>query len=215
MKLHRRALLLSCCLILNVLATDPAAAASAQSERIVLAGGCFWGMQAVFESLRGVTRVVAGYSGGNSATAHYEIVSTGMTGHAESVEIDYDPAQLSTKQLLTVYFRIAHDPTEINRQGPDEGTQYRSQIFYTNATQQATALSLIHELEAAKIFPQPIATKLAPLAAFYPAEEYHQDYLVHHPDSPYIVANDLPKLAALKSRYPQLIKSGDSPATVK
>jgi len=183
-------------------------------ERTVFAGGCFWGMQAVFESLRGVTHVVAGFSGGAASTAHYEDVSTGTTGHAESVEIDFDPKVISYRQLLDVYFLVAHDPTELNRQGPDEGSQYRSEIFYTTAEQRAEAEAEIASLTQAKVFSQPIVTKLAPLAGFYPAEAYHQDYLVHNPGEPYIVFNDLPKLRALRAKYPQLVNAQAAPMQV-
>jgi len=183
-----------------------ATAASAQTEKVVLAGGCFWGMQAVFSDLKGVTGTVAGYSGGNAFTAHYEIVSTGATGHAESVEVSYDPSKISFKQLLDVYFLVAHDPTELNRQGPDEGTQYRSEIYYTTAAQLAQAQAYIAKLAAAKTFPDPIVTKLAPLAGFYAAESYHQNFVKNNPNNGYVVYNDLPKLANLRAKYPQLVK---------
>jgi peptide-methionine (S)-S-oxide reductase len=175
-------------------------------ERAVLAGGCFWGMEAVFESLKGVTSVASGFSGGNAVTAHYEMVSTGMTGHAESVEILFDPAQISYAQLLQVYFTVAHDPTELNRQGPDAGSQYRSAIFYTTDAQKRTAEEAIRGLSAAKAYHDPIVTKVVPFVAFYPAEGYHQHFAEHHPDYPYIVINDKPKLEALTKRYPQLLK---------
>ncbi len=183
------------------------AAPAAASERVVLAGGCFWGMQLVFESLRGVDRVVAGYSGGNASTAQYETVSTGTTGHAESVEITYDPAKISFKQLLDVYFLVAHDPTERNRQGPDSGTQYRSEIFYTSAEQRAEALSYIAHLAQQHVYSSPIVTIVAPLRGFYPAEAYHQDYALHNPQNPYIVFNDLPKLKALRDKFPSLVRA--------
>ena len=176
-------------------------------EKAYLAGGCFWGMQAVFEPLKGVSKAVAGYSGGSALTAHYEIVSTGMTGHAESVEVTYDPAQISFKQLLDVYFLVAHDPTEFNRQGPDEGSQYRSEIFFTTTTQRDEANAYIKQLASAKVYSAPIVTKLEPLRAFYAAEGYHQDYVAHNPDSPYVVYNDKPKLAALRHRFPQLLRN--------
>jgi peptide-methionine (S)-S-oxide reductase len=184
-----------------------ATAASAQTEKVVLAGGCFWGMQAVFSDLKGVTNTVAGYSGGNALTAHYEIVSTGATGHAESVEITYDPAKISFKQLLDVYFLVAHDPTELNRQGPDEGTQYRSEIYYTTPSQRAAAQAYIAKLTSDKTFSAPIVTKLAPLDGFYPAEAYHQNFVKNNPDNGYVVYNDLPKLQNLKQKYPQLVKN--------
>jgi peptide-methionine (S)-S-oxide reductase len=184
-----------------------ATAASAQTEKVVLAGGCFWGMQAVFSDLKGVTNTVVGYSGGNALTAHYEIVSTGATGHAESVEITYDPAKISFKQLLDVYFLVAHDPTELNRQGPDEGSQYRSEIYYTTPAQRTEAQAYIAKLTSAKAFSSPIVTKLAPLDGFFPAEAYHQNFVKNNPDNGYVVYNDLPKLANLKKQYPQLVKS--------
>ena len=176
------------------------------AARVVLAGGCFWGMQAVFEPLRGVQKVVAGYAGGNAATAHYEIVSTGTTGHAESVEITYDPSKISFDQLLQVYFSVAHDPTELNRQGPDEGTQYRSEIFFTTNDQRDAAQRYIAQLESSHKFGAPIVTKLAQLQAFYPAENYHQDFVAHNPWNPYVMINDKPKLAALRAKFPALVK---------
>jgi peptide-methionine (S)-S-oxide reductase len=179
-------------------------AAPAPRERVVLAGGCFWGMQAVFEQLRGVDRVVAGYSGGAKETAHYDDVSTGTTGHAESVEITYDPATISFQQLLDVYFLVAHDPTELNRQGPDEGSQYRSEIFYTTPQQRAAAQHAIAEMQERHVFHSPIVTTIAPLVAFYPAESYHQDFVAHNPFNPYVLINDRPKLAQLHAQYPQL-----------
>ncbi len=180
------------------------AAAPAGSERVVLAGGCFWGMQAVFASLKGVTDVVAGYAGGSAQTAHYAIVSTGLTGHAESVEITFDPKQISFDQLLKAYFLVAHDPTELDRQGPDSGTQYRSEIFYTSDAQRREAEQVMHQLGSAKTFPAPIVTQLAPLHAFYPAESYHQNFVKLHPSDPYVVENDIPKLAQLRDRFPKL-----------
>jgi peptide-methionine (S)-S-oxide reductase len=184
-----------------------ATAASAQTEKVVLAGGCFWGMQAVFSDLKGVTNTVVGYSGGNALTAHYEIVSTGATGHAESVEITYDPAKISFKQLLAVYFLVAHDPTELNRQGPDEGTQYRSEIYYTTPEQRTEAQAYIAKLTSDKTFSAPIVTKVAPLDGFYQAEAYHQNFVKNNPDNGYVVYNDLPKLQNLKKQYPQLVKN--------
>ncbi len=188
------------------LANVPQTVSAAPQQRVVLAGGCFWGMQAVFEPLKGVTRVVAGYAGGAAATAHYDQVSTGATGHAESVEISYDPTQITFAQLLQVYFLVAHDPTELNRQGPDEGTQYRSEIFYTTPAQRRESLEYIAQLQAGKAFGRPIVTTLASLHGFYPAEAYHQDFVAHHPDNPYVVVNDKPKLAALRQKFSQLIK---------
>jgi peptide-methionine (S)-S-oxide reductase len=176
------------------------------TQKVVLAGGCFWGMEAVFESLKGVSSAVSGYAGGSKDTAHYEIVSTGETGHAESVEVTYDPAQISFQQLLEVYFLVAHDPTELNRQGPDDGTQYRSAIFYTTEAQKRTAAAYIQQLEREKRFDRPIVTQLVPLAAFYPAENYHQHFVARNPYYPYVVINDLPKLEQLRKQYPQLVK---------
>lgn len=173
-------------------------------ETAVLAGGCFWGMQGVFEHVKGVHQVISGFSGGKKDTAHYETVSTGTTGHAESVQITFDPKEVSYGELLRVYFSVAHDPTELDRQGPDEGTQYRSDIFYSNATQQKIAAAYIAQLEAAHVYSHKIVTRVDPLTGFYPAEQYHQDYLIHNPDNPYIVINDLPKIAHLKQTLPQM-----------
>jgi peptide-methionine (S)-S-oxide reductase len=185
-------------------AADPASPAS--SEVAVLAGGCFWGQQGVFEHVKGVTKVVAGYSGGESKTARYRLVSEGDTGHAESVQITFDPHQVTFGQLLRIYFSVAHDPTELNRQGPDSGTQYRSEIFAAGPEQEATAKAYIAQLDAGHVFAAPIATKVEPLKAFYPAEDYHQDYLVQNPDSSYIQVNDLPKIAALKRVWPEFYR---------
>jgi len=176
------------------------------AEQIVLAGGCFWGMQAVFSDLKGVTKVMAGYAGGSKANAHYELVSSGLTGHAESVQITFDPSKISLQQLFEVDFFVAHDPTELDRQGPDEGSQYRSVIFYENEEQRRVALAYIAKLTQTKAFSAPIVTQVVPLPAFYPAEAYHQDYVAHNPDSPYVVYNDLPKLEELRKKYPQLVK---------
>ena len=184
-----------------------AAPAAAQTQRIVLAGGCFWGMQLVFSSLKGVDRAVAGYAGGNEDTAQYETVSTGSTGHAESVEITYDPATISFKQLLDVYFLVAHDPTELNRQGPDTGTQYRSEIFYTTGDQRTAALAYIAHLDKSAILSARVVTVVAPLRGFYPAEAYHQNFALQNPSNPYIVINDLPKLKKLRAEYPNLVKT--------
>jgi len=180
--------------------------AAGGAETVVLAGGCFWGMEAVFDELKGVHSVVSGYAGGSRSTAHYEMVSTGLTGHAESVEITFDPAQISFKQLLDVYFLVAHDPTEFNRQGPDTGSQYRSAIFYTNDAQRKAAQAYIARLTQAKTFEGPIVTQIVPLKGFYPAEDYHQHFVARNPTYPYVVDNDLPKLAALRERFPNLIK---------
>ncbi|HYX66088.1 MAG TPA: peptide-methionine (S)-S-oxide reductase MsrA [Burkholderiales bacterium] len=184
----------------------PALAAGERTETAVLSGGCFWGVEAVFEHVKGVKSVVSGYSGGSADTAHYVIVSSGRTGHAESVRITFDPGAVSYAQLLKVFFSVAHDPTELDRQGPDVGTQYRSAIFYTSEEQKATALAYIAQLEAGHIFRRPIVTQVVPLQAFYPAESYHQDYLARHPSQPYIVVNDLPKLVALQRELPGLYR---------
>ncbi|MGB8966448.1 MAG: peptide-methionine (S)-S-oxide reductase MsrA [Candidatus Cybelea sp.] len=192
-------------LALGIVGASPARAVT-PSERVVLAGGCFWGMQLVFESLKGVDSVVAGYTGGSADTAQYEVVSTGNTGHAESVQITYDPAKISFKQLLDVYFLVAHDPTQLDRQGPDVGSQYRSEIFYTSAAQRSEALAYIAHLEEKHVYASRVVTVVAPLRGFYPAEAYHQDFAVHNPDNPYIVVNDLPKLRKLRQTYPGLIK---------
>ena len=184
-------------------ATLPSSPATA---KVVLAGGCFWGMEAVFESLKGVSSAVSGYAGGSKDTAHYEIVSTGDTGHAESVEVTYDPSQISFHQLLEVFFLVAHDPTEVNRQGPDEGTQYRSAIFFTTDAQKHEAAAYIQELTREKRFESPIATQVVPLSAFFPAENYHQHFVQRNPYYPYVVINDLPKLEQLRKQYPQLVK---------
>ena len=185
-------------------ATDDSLSKTHGSQTVVLAGGCFWGIQAVFEHVKGVSSVTAGYSGGSAQTAQYETVSTGMTGHAESVRIVYDPSQISYGQLLKVFFSVAHDPTELNRQGPDDGTQYRSAIFYANDDQRRIAQAYIDQLNGAKVFAQSIVTQVVAFKAFYPAESYHQDYAVHHPDEPYIAINDLPKVEHLKQVLPEL-----------
>jgi peptide-methionine (S)-S-oxide reductase len=194
---------------LAVIAAVPLKAPAAQTQTIVLAGGCFWGMQGVFERLKGVTTTV-GYAGGASATAHYEIVGTGETGHAESVQIVYDPSLISLQQLFSVYFFVAHDPTQVNRQGPDDGSQYRSSIFYTTPVQRDAAITFVNALTKRHAFGAPIATQIVPLRAFYPAEAYHQHYMDHNPDDPYIVYNDAPKVVALRSKYPQLLAKGSS-----
>jgi peptide-methionine (S)-S-oxide reductase len=171
-------------------------------QTAVFAGGCFWGVEAVFRHVKGVTKAVSGYSGGGPKTADYEMVSTGMTGHAESVQVTYDPAQVSYGELLRIFFSVAHDPTQLNHQGPDYGTQYRSVIFVTNDEQKRVAQAYIDQLGQAKAFSEPIVTQVAPLPAFYPAEAYHQNYLALHPTQPYIVVHDLPKLAQLKTQFP-------------
>lgn len=176
------------------------------AQAAVLAGGCFWGVDAVFKHVKGVSTVVSGYSGGDRATASYESVSTGTTGHAEAVSITYDPAKISYGQLLKVFFAVAHDPTELNRQGPDTGTQYRSAIFYANEEQKQVAQAYIDQLNKARVFPAPIVTQVVPLKQFYPAEEYHQNYLARHPYQPYIVINDIPKLEQLQKHFPAIYR---------
>lgn len=187
-------------------ATDVTASTVKGSQTAVLAGGCFWGLEAVFERLKGVSDVLSGFSGGSKSTAHYELVSTGTTGHAESVKITYDPTQISFGQLLQVYFSVAHDPTQLNRQGPDSGTQYRSVIFYATEEQKRVAETYIQLLEKAKIFREPIVTRVAQLDGFYPAEQYHQNFIQRNPTHPYVVINDLPKLEHLQQQFPQLVK---------
>lgn len=186
-----------------------------KSETAVFAGGCFWGIEAVFDQVRGVSDAVSGYAGGSKTTAHYEIVSTGTTGHAESVQISYDPSQISFGQLLKIYFSV-HDPTELNRQDPDEGTQYRSEIFYTTPEQKGIAEAYIRQLGAAKVFGKPIVTKVAPLPAFYRAEDYHQDYVLHcAQNSPlctnkgYVYHYDIPKMVNFRQQFPELVKRGN------
>lgn len=183
---------------------DAALAQAKGQETAVLAGGCFWGVQGVFQHVRGVLSATSGYSGGSAGAAEYEVVSTGSTGHAESVKITYDPSQISYGQLLQVFFSVAHDPTELNHQGPDYGTQYRSVIFYSGPEQKRIAEAYIAQLDAAKVYSAPIVTQVDALKAFYPAEAYHQNYLQRHPDSPYIVINDLPKLGHLREQFPSL-----------
>jgi len=190
--------------LMLTLGTILSSEAAPVEQTAVFAGGCFWGVDAVFKHVKGVSQVVSGYAGGDAATARYEQVSNGDTGHAESVRISFDPAKVSYQQLLQVFFSVAHDPTQINRQGPDVGTQYRSAIFYTSAEQQAAARSYIDQLNAAHAFPRPIATQLVPLRQFYAAEQYHQNYLALHPDQPYIVFNDMPKLLQLRKQFPAL-----------
>jgi peptide-methionine (S)-S-oxide reductase len=173
-------------------------------QTAVLAGGCFWGVQGVFEHVKGVHQVLSGYAGGKKNTAQYEEVSSGTTGHAESVQITFDPKEVSYGELLRVYFSVAHDPTQLNRQGPDYGSQYRSSIFYSNETQQKIALAYIAQLDAAHVYPNKVVTRVDSLPGFFPAEKYHQDYLVHNPHQPYIEINDLPKIAHLKQVLPQM-----------
>jgi peptide-methionine (S)-S-oxide reductase len=171
-------------------------------QTAVLAGGCFWGVQAVFEHVRGVRKAVSGYAGGESSTADYETVSSGKTNHAESVKITFDPAEISYGELLQIFFSVVHDPTQLNRQGPDTGTQYRSEIFYADESQEKIAEAYIAQLENAKVFSRAIETRVDPLKGFYPAEEYHQDFLLRNPTNPYIVYNDLPKIENLRRLFP-------------
>ena len=185
--------------------TSPSPAKTIKNEQTaVFAGGCFWGLEAVFEHVKGVSDVTSGYSGGKPETADYDTVSGGESGHAESVKITYDPAQVSYQDLLKVFFAVAHDPTELNRQGPDSGTQYRSAIFYANDEQKKSAENYIAELTKAKTFSAPIVTQITPLEAFYKAEDYHQNYLAQHPNQPYIVVNDKPKVENLQKQFPDL-----------
>jgi len=170
----------------------------------VIAGGCFWGIQAVFQHVKGVKTAISGYSGGSKSSADYELVGTGTTGHAESVQITYDPSQISYGQLLKIFFSVAHDPTELNRQGPDDGPQYRSAIFYSGVEQKRIADAYVAQLQQAKVFSRKIVTEIAPLKGFYEAEGYHQNYATRHPNDPYIVINDAPKVAHLKQQFPQL-----------
>jgi peptide-methionine (S)-S-oxide reductase len=182
----------------------PTAAEGPQTA--VFAGGCFWGVQAVFQHTRGVLNAVSGYAGGSAEKANYPAVTTGSTGHAESVQVTYDPKQISYGKLLQIFFSVAHDPTQLDHQGPDWGSQYRSALFYADANQKQVAERYIAQLEAARAFPRKIVTQLAPLRAFYPAEAYHQDYATLHPDAAYIVAYDRPKIASLKSAMPQVYR---------
>ena len=221
--LGKSTFLLLACLLAAVFALGPASGSSIQGqvpafagghtstartgpETAVLAGGCFWGVDAVFRHVKGVTTVVSGYSGGNAANANYEAVSTGTTGHAESVKITFDPSQLRYSELLRIFFSVATDPTQLNRQGPDVGPQYRSVIFYTNEDQKQIASLYIDQLNKARVFSRPIVTEVVPFKAFYPAEPYHQNFLARHPNYPYIVINDLPKLRMLKKQFPSLYK---------
>ena len=185
-------------------AVDAPIAAAKSEQTAVISGGCFWGIQAVFQHVKGVISATSGYAGGSAKTAEYEIVSTGETGHAESVKITYDPSQITYGQLLRVFFSVAHDPTQLNRQGPDQGTQYRSSIFYANDEQKRIAEAYIAQLEKAQVFRSRIATQVVPLKGFYPAEGYHQNYAANHPYDPYIVYNDAPKVAHLREQFPGL-----------
>jgi len=187
-------------------AGGPQSSAAEGEQTAVLAGGCFWGVDAVFKHVKGVKSVVAGYSGGSATSAQYEVVSAGRTGHSESVKITYDPSRISYSSLLRIFFSVAHDPTQLNRQGPDSGTQYRSVIFYSNEDQKQIALAYIEQLNKARVFRKPIVTQVVPLQAFYPAEGYHQNFLALHPNNPYIVNNDLPKLQKLQKQFPALCR---------
>jgi len=205
---------MNACTLANASATaipnptlDAPLATTRGEQTAILAGGCFWGVEAVFEHVKGVSRAESGYSGGSGATAQYDTVSSGATGHAESVRIVYDPSQITYGQLLKVFFAVAHDPTELNRQGPDTGTQYRSAIFYSNEEQKRIAQAYIEQLNQAKVFGRKIVTQVVPFQSFNVAEAYHQNYLVHHPNDPYIVYNDLPKLENLRKLLPELYKA--------
>jgi peptide-methionine (S)-S-oxide reductase len=185
-------------------AVDAARASSSAQQTAVVAGGCFWGIQAVFQHVKGVISATSGYSGGSAKTAEYEVVSTGETGHAESVQIVYDPSQITYGELLRIFFSVAHDPTQLNRQGPDSGTQYRSVIFFGSDEQKRIAEAYIAQLDRAKVFSRPIVTQVVPLKAFYPAEAYHQNYAATHPNNPYIAFNDAPKVEHLRQEFPGL-----------
>jgi peptide-methionine (S)-S-oxide reductase len=182
-------------------------------QTAVVAGGCFWGVQGVYEHVGGVHKVLSGYSGGDKATAEYETVSSGRTGHAESVQISFDPKGISYGEILHIYFSVVHDPTQVNRQGPDTGTQYRSNIFYASESQKNIAQAYIAQLDKAKVFGRAIVTRVDPLKGFYPAEDYHQDFLINNPQNPYIVINDVPKIQNLKKVFPAYYRG--QPATVK
>jgi peptide-methionine (S)-S-oxide reductase len=185
---------------------DAALAATKSPQTVVLAGGCFWGIQAVFQHVKGVINATSGYAGGEAKSAEYERVSNGDTGHAESVKIVYDASQITYGELLRVFFSVAHNPTELNRQGPDTGTQYRSSIFYSNEEQKKIAEAYIAQIDTAKVFPRAIVTQVVPLKAFYAAEDYHQNYATRHPDNPYIAHNDAPKVTHLRQQFPDLYK---------
>jgi peptide-methionine (S)-S-oxide reductase len=187
-------------------AVDMARDAKPGKQTVVFAGGCFWGVQAVFQHVKGVADATSGYAGGAADTAKYDLVSTGDTGHAESVRVTFDPAQVSFGQLLRVFFSVAHDPTELNRQGPDAGTQYRSALFFTDPAQKRVADAYVAQLDRARSFHGRIVTEVAPLKAFYPAEAYHQNYATNHPNNPYIVINDAPKVEHLRQMFPELYR---------
>jgi peptide-methionine (S)-S-oxide reductase len=184
--------------------TDASLAKASGKQTAVFAGGCFWGTQAVFERVKGVLKTTTGYSGGSASSATYDQVTTETTGHAESVQVVFDPSKITYGELLRIFFSVAHDPTQLNRQGPDVGTSYRSAIFYANDEQKRLATSYIQQLDAAHIFPRPIVTQVVPLKGFYRAEDYHQDYALHNPDNPYILVCDRPKIAALQEQFPDL-----------
>jgi len=185
---------------------DAALAHKSGKETAVFAGGCFWGTQSVFERVKGVVATTAGYAGGTAATATYAQVTTETTGHAESVKVVYDPAKITYGKLLEIFFSVVHDPTQLNRQGADVGTSYRSAIFYTDEEQRKIGAAYITQLDAARVFPKPIVTQVVPLKGFYDAESYHQDYALHHPDNPYILVCDRPKIEALKKEFPDLFQ---------
>lgn len=189
-----------------ILAGLLAVSINAAERKAVFAGGCFWGVEAVFEHVKGVIDVRSGYAGGSKETANYDAVGSGETGHAEAVEIRFDPAKVTYEQLLNIFFAVAHDPTEVNRQGPDVGPQYRSAIFYVDEKQKKSAKTFIAAIESSKAFEKKVATELIPLPQFFPAEPYHQNFLKNNPDHPYIVAHDLPKLEALKEKFPNLYR---------
>ena len=203
--LYSGAILMFCSAAASSVAAEPVRQAPTL-ETAVFAGGCFWGVDAVFKHVQGVSNVVSGYAGGSAATANYEMVSAGTTGHAEAVRVSFDPAQVSYQQLLEVFFSVAHDPTQLDRQGPDVGSQYRSAIFHISPEQQQLAQRHIQRLAAARIFSDPVVTQVVPLQQFYPAEDYHQNYLALHPNQPYIVMHDLPKLAQLRKQFPALYR---------
>ncbi len=187
-------------------ADAPTLASLPKEESAVFAGGCFWGVEGVFEHIKGVRMAESGYAGGTGESASYDKVSGGRTGHAEAVRVFYDPSQVTYEQLLHVFFAVAHDPTQLNRQGPDTGPQYRSAVFYSSDTQRVAVTQYVAKLTDAKAFKNPIVTQVAPLAQFFVAEDYHQDYMKHHPDQPYIVYNDAPKVEALKKQFPALYR---------
>ena len=196
-------------------AVDAPRAKTPSTQTAVFAGGCFWGVEAVFRHMKGVQSAVSGYAGGRTRNPTYEDVGTGMTGHAEAVEVKFDPSQVTYGELLRVFMSVAHDPTELNRQGPDVGTQYRSGIYFADDEQKKIAQAYVAQLDAARVYPARIVTEIAPLTAFYRAEAYHQDYLALHPTQPYIVYNDLPKLEALKKDYPAMVRAQPLRGTAK